>query len=124
MSTQISIGILGDYLRKFLKLPMTIFEPKSIGDDQQRLSAHSRLQSFMTGSTVFFVVCAFLYGNRHLLQFIGVGRISWLNHSEHFNIRAEVDISSMKDFRGNTLCSAYLVIREIPMLELVIQKVL
>ena len=97
---------------------------KSIGDDQQRLSAHSRLQSFMTGSTVFFVVCAFLYGNRHLLQFIGVGRISWLNHSEHFNIRAEVDISSMKDFRGNTLCSAYLVIREIPMLELVIQKVL
>jgi len=93
---------------------MTIFEPKSIGDDQQRLSAHSRLQSFMTGSTVFFVVCAFLYGNRHLLQFIGVGRISWLNHSEHFNIRAEVDISSMKEFRGNTLCSAYLVIREIP----------
>lgn len=40
------------------------------------------------------------------------------------NIRAEVDISSMKEFRGNTLCSAYLVIREIPMLELVIQKVL
>ena len=40
------------------------------------------------------------------------------------NIRAEVDISSMKEFRGNILCSAYLVIREIPMLELVIQKVL
>lgn len=40
------------------------------------------------------------------------------------NIRTEVDISSMKEFRGNTLCSAYLVIREIPMLELVIQKVL
>lgn len=103
---------------------MTIFESKSIGDYQQRLSDHSRLQSFMTGSTFFFVVCAFLYGNHHLLQFIGVGRISWLKHSEHFNIRAEVDISSMKEFRGNTLCSAYLVIREIPMLELVIQKVL
>lgn len=103
---------------------MTIFVSKSIGDDQQRLSDHSRLQSFMTGSTVFLVVSAFLYGNHHLLQFIGVGRISWLYHSEHFNIRAEVDISSMNEFRGNTLCSAYLVIREIPMLELVIQKVL
>ena len=33
---QISIGILGDYLRKFLKLSMPIFESKSIGDDQQR----------------------------------------------------------------------------------------
>ena len=103
---------------------MTIFESKSIGDDQQRSSDHSRLQPFMTGSTVSFVVCAFLYGNHHLLQFIGVGRISWLYHSEHFNIRAEVDISSMKEFRGNTFCSVYLVIREIPMLELVIQKVL
>ena len=79
MSTQISIGILGDYLRKLLKLPMTFFETKSIGDYQQRLSDHSRLQSFMTGSTLetlfFFVVCAFLYGNHHLLQSIGVGRI-------------------------------------------------
>ena len=103
---------------------MPIFESKRIGDDQQRLIDHSRLRLFMTGSTVSFVVSAFLYGNHHLLQFIGVGRISWLYHSEHFNIRAEVDISSMKEFRGNTLCSAYLVIREIPMLELVIQKVL
>lgn len=99
---------------------MTIFESKSIGDDQQRLIDHSRLQPFMTGSIIFFVVCAFLYGNHHLLQFIGVGRISWL----YLNIRAEVDISSMNEFRGNKLCSAYLVIREIPMLELVIQKVL
>ena len=123
MSTQISIGILGDYLRKLLKLPMTIFESKSIGDDQQRLSDHSRLQLFMTGSTLetlSSLLSVPLYGNNHLLQFIGVGRISWL----YLNIRAEVDISSMKEFRGNTLCSAYLVIREIPMLELVIQKVL
>ena len=106
---------------------MTIFESKSIGDDQQRLSDHSRLQLFMTGSTLetlSSLLSVPLYGNNHLLQFIGVGRISWLYHSEHFNIRAEVDISSMKEFRGNTLCSAYLVIREIPMLELVIQKVL
>ena len=40
------------------------------------------------------------------------------------NSRAEVDRRAMKECRGNTLCSAYLVIRDIPMLELVIQKVL
>lgn len=39
------------------------------------------------------------------------------------NIRAEVNISSMKEFCGNTLCNAYLVIKEVPMLELVIQKI-
>lgn len=39
------------------------------------------------------------------------------------NIRAEVNISSMKEFCGNTLCNAYLVIKEMPMLELVVQKV-
>ena len=39
------------------------------------------------------------------------------------NIRAEVNISSMKEFCGNTLCNAYLVIEEVPMLELVIQKI-
>lgn len=39
------------------------------------------------------------------------------------NVRAEVDISSVKEFCGNTLCNAYLVIKEVPMLELVIQKV-
>ena len=39
------------------------------------------------------------------------------------NVRAEVNISSMKEFCGNTLCNAYLVIKEVPMLELVIQKV-
>lgn len=39
------------------------------------------------------------------------------------NVRAEVDISSVKEFCGNTLCNAYLVIKEVPMLDLVIQKV-
>lgn len=38
------------------------------------------------------------------------------------NIRAEVDIDTMKEFCSNTLCNAYLVLREVPMLELVIQK--
>ena len=39
------------------------------------------------------------------------------------NVRAEVNISSVKNFGGNTICDAYLVVREVPMLELVIQKV-
>lgn len=52
MSTHISIGILRDYLAKLLQLPMSFFDTKSVGDYQQRLGDHSRLQSFMTGNSV------------------------------------------------------------------------
>lgn len=52
MSTHISIEILRDYLAKLLRLPVSFFETKSVGDYQQRLGDHSRLQTFMTGSSI------------------------------------------------------------------------
>lgn len=52
MSTRISIHILKDYLQKLLRLPMTFFETKSVGDYQQRLGDHGRLQGFVTYSTL------------------------------------------------------------------------
>ena len=52
MSTRINIHILGDYLTKLLRLPMTFFETKSVGDYQQRLGDHARLQGFVTQNTV------------------------------------------------------------------------
>ena len=88
MSTQISIGILGDYLRKFLKLSMTIFESKSIGDDQQRLIDHSRLQLFMTGRTLetlssllsvpFYMAIIIFYSSLVLAVFLGFTIVSTL----------------------------------------------
>lgn len=52
MSTRININILGDYLTKLLRLPMTFFETKSIGDYNQRIGDHSRLQSFVTQNSL------------------------------------------------------------------------
>lgn len=52
MGTQININVLGDYLAKLLRLPMTFFDTKSIGDYQQRLGDHNRLQSFVTGGSM------------------------------------------------------------------------
>ncbi|MEG1580107.1 MAG: cysteine peptidase family C39 domain-containing protein, partial [Bacteroidaceae bacterium] len=52
MGTRISIHILHDYLAKLLRLPMTFFETKSVGDYQQRISDHYRLQGFTTQSTI------------------------------------------------------------------------
>lgn len=64
MSTHISISIISTYLNKLLKLPITFFETKSAGDFQQRISDHSRLQSFLTvGSlqTLFSLVSVPFY---------------------------------------------------------------
>ena len=52
MSTRINISVLSDYLTKLLRLPMTFFETKSVGDYQQRLGDHGRLQSFVTYNTL------------------------------------------------------------------------
>lgn len=48
MSTRINIRILSEYLGKLLRLPMSFFDTKSVGDYQQRLSDHGRLQNFVT----------------------------------------------------------------------------
>lgn len=64
MSTRININVLGDYLTKLLKLPMTFFDTKSVGDYQQRLGDHGRLQGFITYSTLqtlFSIVSAPFY---------------------------------------------------------------
>lgn len=52
MGTRININILQDYLDKLLKLPMAFFETKSVGDYNQRISDHSRLQNFTTQATL------------------------------------------------------------------------
>jgi len=52
MGTRINISILHDYLSKLLRLPMTFFETKSVGDYQQRIGDHGRLQSFTTQGTM------------------------------------------------------------------------
>lgn len=52
MGTRININILLDYLDKLMRLPMTFFETKSVGDYNQRISDHSRLLNFTTQATL------------------------------------------------------------------------
>ncbi len=64
MSTRININVLSDYLGKLLKLPMTFFDTKSVGDYQQRMGDHGRLQGFVTYGTLqtfFSIVSAPFY---------------------------------------------------------------
>ena len=52
MSTRINISIISDFLIKLMKLPMGFFDSKMIGDIMQRIGDHSRIQSFLTASTL------------------------------------------------------------------------
>lgn len=55
MSTRINIRIISDFLEKIMRLPMKFFETKSIGDFNQRISDHYRLESFTTSETLMTV---------------------------------------------------------------------
>ena len=52
ISTRIDISLISDFLIKLMKLPIGFFDTKMIGDIMQRIGDHSRIQSFLTGSSV------------------------------------------------------------------------
>jgi ATP-binding cassette, subfamily B, bacterial len=52
ISTRINLSILTDFLIKLLKLPVSFFDSKKTGDIMQRMNDHSRIESFLTGSSL------------------------------------------------------------------------
>lgn len=52
ISTRINISILSEFLSKLLRLPVSYFESKQTGDIIQRIGDHSRIESFLTGTSL------------------------------------------------------------------------
>lgn len=64
-STQINISLISDYLSKLMRLPMSFFETKLTGDITQRINDHTRIQSFLTNSsldTIFSIISLIVFG--------------------------------------------------------------
>lgn len=64
VTTRVNISLISDYLIKLMKLPVTFFENKLIGDILQRANDHERIRSFiMTNalSMVFSVVTLLVF---------------------------------------------------------------
>ena len=90
VSTRINISLISDFLMKLMKLPIRFFDSKNIGDIMQRIGDHSRIESFLTGSTlttlfsfVNFIVFAFILGyyNLGILFIFAIGNalyVSWI----------------------------------------------
>ena len=106
MSTRININVLSDYLTKLLRLPMTFFETKSFGDYQQRLGDHSRIQNFITYSTLqtffsivstpFYLIIIGWYSPVILLAYLTLTGLSTAWMSWFFHRRKAIDYEQFK----------------------------
>lgn len=78
ISMRINISLVSDFFIKLLKLPMSFFDTKLMGDLLQRIGDHSRVQNFLTGQ-VLNVVFTFL-------SFIIFGIVLFIYDKIIFNI--------------------------------------
>ena len=65
IGTRVNISLLSDYLAKLMRLPIAYFDTKMTGDILQRINDHTRIQQFLTNtslSTLFSVVNVIIFG--------------------------------------------------------------
>lgn len=80
ISMRINISLVSDFFIKLLKLPMSFFDTKLMGDLMQRMGDHNRVQDFLTSkalnvffsalSFIVFGIVLFLYNNLIFLVFL------------------------------------------------------
>jgi len=64
ITSRISISLISDFLIKLMKLPISFFDVKLIGDIMQRIGDHNRIRSFLTDSLIsiiFAVITLVMY---------------------------------------------------------------
>lgn len=76
-NTKINITLISDFLAKLTRLPLNFFDTKKIGDIMQRIGDHSRIESFLTGSSLItlfslmnFIVFSVVLAYYNLIVFI------------------------------------------------------
>lgn len=62
ISMRINISLISDFLTKLLKLPMSFFDTKLLGDLLQRIGDHNRIQQFLTTQmlNITFTIISFI----------------------------------------------------------------
>lgn len=86
ISMRINISLVSDFFIKLLKLPMSFFDTKLMGDLLQRIGDHTRVQNFLTGqvlnivftflSFIIFGVVLFIY-NPLIFGIFAIGSICY-----------------------------------------------
>jgi len=59
VSTRINISLISDFLAKLMRLPISYFDTRVVGDILQRIGDHSRIQSFLTTDSLSVLFSTF-----------------------------------------------------------------
>lgn len=111
VNTRINVALISDFIFKLLKLPIRFFDSKKTGDIMQRIGDHSRVESFLTStslSTLFstfnFFVFAIILGiyNLQLLTIFVVGYALYVGWVLLFlKVRRELDFKRFEKSAKN-----------------------
>jgi len=55
MGTRINIAVISEFLMKLMKLPLSYFNSRNLGDVLQRVSDHSKIEEFLTSHSINIV---------------------------------------------------------------------
>ncbi|MBN8702324.1 MAG: peptidase domain-containing ABC transporter [Bacteroidetes bacterium] len=111
ISSRINISIVSDFLAKLMRLPISYFDAKMTGDIMQRIGDHSRIEQFMTSSTlntlfsminfiVFGVIMA--YYSMKILTIFFIGSILYALWVVFFlRFRKELDYKRFSEMSEN-----------------------
>lgn len=55
-TSRVSISLISDFLLKLMKLPISFFDTKMVGDIMQRIGDYGRIQTFLTGSLLSMAI--------------------------------------------------------------------
>jgi ATP-binding cassette subfamily B protein len=61
ISTRVNISMISDFLIKLMRLPMSFFDSKLLGDLIQRIDDHRRVEQFLTAQTLTILFSAFSF---------------------------------------------------------------
>lgn len=78
ISMRINISLISDFLIKLMKLPMSFFDTKLIGDLMQRMNDHERVEKFLTGNTLTIMFSS--------MSFVVFGTVLFFYHHIIFTV--------------------------------------
>jgi len=58
VTSRVSISLISDFLIKLMRLPISFFDVKQVGDIMQRIGDHNRIKSFLTDSLISIIFAA------------------------------------------------------------------
>lgn len=90
MGTRINIAVISEFLMKLMRLPLSYFSRRNLGDVLQRVADHNKIEEFLTSHSfgivfallnliIFSIIMAVYSGTIFMVFFFGsVGSIGWV----------------------------------------------